>query len=187
MMQPMLVTPSHEYLMSYLEACKEFARRGVEWYSLHDPDLFDMWKKTIFEEYAQQKRGYLLRPGWVPSTTYWLVADGEFIGIGNIRHKLNASLRRFGGHIGYAIRATRWGGGFGTLNLKLLLEKANGIGIDPALITCNRENRASARVIEKNGGIYVDTIPNTIDGRDILTCRYWVGTGGKAGNMPQII
>jgi predicted acetyltransferase len=179
-----LVTPSPAYLGSYLEACRESKEAGVTTYTLHDPDAFDTWKETIFREYAREARGQWLRPGIVPSTTFWTVEGDAFVGIGNIRHRLNANLKRFGGHIGYAIRPSRWGSGYGTAQLALLLREARALGIDPALVTCNIENRGSARVIEKNGGVFVDTVPNRVDGRDILTCRFWVPTGGGGLSAP---
>ena len=37
--------------------------------------------------------------------------------------------------------------------LRAALPLAHGLGIDPALITCDATNMASRRVIERNGGI----------------------------------
>ncbi len=45
----------------------------------------------------------------VPQTIYWLTADGKPVGFGKLRHYLNDSLRRYGGHIGYAIRPSERG------------------------------------------------------------------------------
>mgnify|MGYP000958550425 CR=1 FL=1 len=57
--------------------------------------------------------------------------------------------------------------------LALALEKAKGMHISPVLITCNDDNIASARVIEKNGFVLKDKILVSIDGKDYLTRRYW--------------
>ena len=171
-----LVMPSEAYLSSYLEACIENAAEEVTTYTLHDPEQFGIWQHTIFKEYARQNRGWLLGRGIVPSTTFWSVIGDEFVGLGNIRHKLNPSLRRFGGNIGYMIRPSRWGQGLGTRQLALLLKEADSLGISLALVTCNRDNLGSRRVIEKNGGRYIDTIPNHIGGKDIETSRFWVPT-----------
>ena len=41
------------------------------------------------------------------------------------------------------------------------------------LIACNNANVASARVMEKNGFVLEDKVPNVIGGKAILTRRYW--------------
>ena len=42
------------------------------------------------------------------------------------------------------------------------------------LLTCNDDNMASARVIEKNGGILQDKIENVTNERKWITRRYWI-------------
>ncbi|MDI9540519.1 MAG: GNAT family N-acetyltransferase [Bacillota bacterium] len=86
---------------------------------------------------------------------------------------MNDALEQRGGHIGYGIRYSEWNRGYGTKMLALALEKAKGMHISPVLITCNDDNIASARVIEKNGFVLKDKILVSIDGKDYLTRRYW--------------
>ena len=74
-----------------------------------------------------------------------------FIGEVSIRHRINSSLERYGGHIGYGVRYGEWNKGYGTLMLKYALEKAFELGLDKILITCNDDNTGSYRVMEKNG------------------------------------
>jgi predicted acetyltransferase len=81
-------------------------------------------------------------------------------------------LERNGGHIDYGIRPKERNKGFGTLILKLTLEKARQIGLKRVLLTCDDDNLASARVIEKNGGILQDKILN--EGHKVPTRRYWI-------------
>ena len=171
-----LIQPSREYLSGYLEACREFKELGLLLYSFNDPDEYDIWGPELFSRYENYSKGINLKDGYVPSTTYWMVDtdQGQFIGEGNIRHILTPSLLRYGGHIGYAIRASLWNKGYGTAQLGLLLNKGAELNISKALITCDDENTASQKVIEKNGGIYQDTIDNNINGKDIRTRRYWV-------------
>jgi len=103
---------------------------------------------------------------YVPQTIYWLFVDGRPVGVGKFRHYLNDSLRKIGGHIGYCIRPTERGKGYGNLILEELLKKAWEKGITEALITCREDNIRSRKVIEHNGGILEDII----DGG----CRYWI-------------
>ena len=48
------------------------------------------------------------------------------------------------------------------------LPLAGGMGIDPALITCDTTNVASRRVIERNGGLLQDECDGAL--------RFWVPT-----------
>lgn len=102
--------------------------------------------------------------------------DGDkFIGEVSIRHELTDALLRYGGNIGYGIRYSEWNKGIGTTMLSMALKYAKErLGLNRVLITCDDDNIGSARVIEKNRGILQDKIPNTIDGRDIITRRYWI-------------
>ena len=47
-----------------------------------------------------------VQPGLVPANQYLGVVEetGEVVGMLNLRHYLNDSLLRFGGHIGYSVR-----------------------------------------------------------------------------------
>ena len=103
--------------------------------------------------------------------------DGKkYIGTGSIRHYLNESLKNFGGHIGYFIRPSQWNKGYGTIQLRLLLEKAHELGIENALLTCDVENIASARVMEKNGGRRIDQIEVEVAGELRRLFRYEIKT-----------
>jgi len=174
MKNPKLIIPCEKYLQSYLNACFEFKEHHVNVYHFHDPDTFDDWKSTIFENMEDFRLGKHLPERYVPASTFWLVEENEFIGAGSIRHSLTPALERFGGHIGYAVRYSKWNQGYGVIQLQLLLQEAKKIGLDKVLLTCNEDNIASARVMEKNGGIYWDTIENTIDGIFRKTKRYWI-------------
>lgn len=167
---------------SFISACKEFAQA-----SLFEHDDFNSKEPTpelasvIIHRLNNMCKGIGLREGWVPSTTFWLIDNEEYIGCGNIRHALTDQLRKFGGHIGYDIRPSKWRQGYGTMQLRLLLAEAAKLGIQNALITCSAENKASAKVIEKNGGIFKDCIVNINDGKERLTLRYTADTGLKDG------
>ncbi len=62
--------------------------------------------------------------------------------------------------------------GYGTLMLKLALEKAKDLGITTALITCDDDNYGSAKVMENNGFVLQDKITNIKNGHTIITRRY---------------
>ncbi|MBN2354264.1 MAG: GNAT family N-acetyltransferase [Spirochaetales bacterium] len=130
-----------------------------------------------FEEYVALllgfPRGIGVPEGYIEHSTFWLSdPDGLIKGVVNIRHRLSDSLRREGGHIGYGVAPMYRGRGYATLMLKLALEKARHLGIERALITCDKGNVASARVARKNGGV-LDS-EEFLDGRFIQ--RYWIET-----------
>jgi len=165
-----LVRPSESLLPSYIAAGEEYRAQGVMTYAFMDPQRCD-----ILSRIESFRTGIGLPPHYVKSDYLWLTDGSEFIAETSIRHELNDSLLRYGGHIGYGVRFGFWGQGIGTLLLQMALKHARDeLGIDRALVTCNNENLASARVIEKNGGVLQDKIGNIIGGRAVVTRRYWI-------------
>lgn len=95
--------------------------------------------------------------GWkVPSTTYWLYADGVPVGFGKLRHCLTDALHKVGGHIGYGIAPQFRGKGYGKELLRLLIGKAYDIGIARVLVTIRLDNKASQAVALANGGVITE-------------------------------
>lgn len=123
-----------------------------------------------FDDYLLKNDNYSkgigLEPQYVPQTTYWLYADGVPVGVSKLRDHLTDALRKVGGHIGYCIRPSQRGKGYGNIILKKTLEEAKKKNITEVLITCHNGNIPSRRVIEANGGVLQDII----EGR----CRYWI-------------
>lgn len=94
-----------------------------------------------------------LKKWMVPQTSYWLY-DGDLpVGYGRIRHYLNDSLEQTGGHIGYAIRNTKRGKGYGNAILTLLLEECENLNIGTVQIGANIDNIPSNKVILKHNGV----------------------------------
>lgn len=164
-----LVEPCDKYLQSYIEAYDEYKLNDVQTYAFDDARAYN-----IFEKYDNYRHERNLKPNRVGSDYYWLVDEERnyFIGEISIRHRLTDELKRYGGHIGYGIRFSEWKKGYGTLILRLALEKAKNIGITTALITCNDDNYGSAKVMENNDFVLQDKVPNVINGKAITTRRY---------------
>ena len=96
----------------------------------------------------------------VPQTSYWMYDDEKTVGYGRFRHYLNESLRETGGHIGYAIRKTERGKGYGNQILGLLLEDCRKQGLCEVQICANADNIPSNKVIQNNGGVLIRTDQN---------------------------
>lgn len=104
---------------------------------------------------------------------YWIVDDGEVIGFVSFRHELTEWLREAGGHIGYAVRASRRRQGYARAALALALDRAREFGLDRALITCDEGNVGSYRTIEGAGGVLQDISDQSERGQGMMR-RYWV-------------
>lgn len=112
------------------------------------------------------------RDGKVPDTTYFCLdtETNRFVGAVNIRHYLNDSLMRCGGHIGDGIRPSMRGKGLGAKMLALALDECRKMGLERVLMVCDAENHASARTIQKNGGI----LENRTVEKGCEIERYWI-------------
>ena len=91
----------------------------------------------------------------VPQSSYWLYEDNIPIGYGRIRHCLNDFLKENSGHIGYAIRKSMRGMGYGKKLLALLVEECAALGIESVRLSANVDNIASNRVIKHNGATLI--------------------------------
>ncbi len=99
-------------------------------------------------------RGIGVPDGFVAHSTFWLVRGGtEVVGVSNVRHALTPALLREGGSIGYGIRPTACRQGMGNAILRLSLLRAAELGLPRILITCDKQNVASAAVIVRSGGV----------------------------------
>jgi predicted acetyltransferase len=121
----------------------------------------------------EQERGENLPPRHVPSTFLFAFEELRIVGRVSIRHSLNPFLERVGGHIGYAVVPEFRRKGYATEILRQAFVIAGErVGLERVLVTCDDDNVASIRTIEKNGGV----IENTVTGSDLATPkrRYWV-------------
>lgn len=156
-----------EILMDYKNEFIENEERMYGSGGLVNAKSFEEWYETFKDNLNEQT----VREGLVPSTTFLAIDEtGRLIGMIDIRHKLNDSLLKFGGHIGYSVRKSERRKGYANEMLKLALGKCIKLNIKEVLITCDKENTASAHTIINNGGKLENEIPNG----ERVTQRYWV-------------
>ena len=107
----------------------------------------------------------------VEDSTFFLSADDRvFLGAVNIRHRLNEQLFNKGGHIGYGIRPSYRGLGFGKIQLELALKESSRLNLNRVLLCCDENNEFSIRIIVSCGGIRdFDYVEN-----EKVTQRYWI-------------
>lgn len=162
-----LIKPTFDLQAELLAMAEEYRAAYDDRYNaaLEDPAAF-------IRRLLDYDKGIDLPPHHVRTTFYWLVRDQRIIGRSGIRHKLTPLLEREGGHIGYDIRPSERRKGYGTLILALTLEKARSFGFDRVMLTCDTDNIASARIIEKNGGRFYGHAISERSGK--LISQYWI-------------
>ncbi len=153
-----LVVPTVGLKKSFIEALVEFQAEGLPW-KMHLQ--VDELRRDFASFVATQinKTTFWSKDKPVDETELWAALHGVFVGRISIRHALNADLRLVGGHIGYDTRPSYRGRGIASAMLEQALPIARRIGIREALLTCNDDNVASIRTIEKNGGVLRETKP----------------------------
>jgi predicted acetyltransferase len=100
-------------------------------------------------------RGENLPNGWVPGDEFWIVNDGRVVGELRVRHRLTDWLRQMGGHIGFLVHPDFRNQGIATFALREGVKVVALLGEPEALVTCAEDNAASARVIDKCGGVRI--------------------------------
>jgi predicted acetyltransferase len=141
----------------------EIRQFGASWSAT--PDGFPHYVEWL----RDQAREDSPRPeGHVPSSSLWWVEDDEYVGRIAVRHRLTPQLREVGGHIGYDVRPSARRRGHATAMLQAALPVARSLGIESALLTCDVDNLASRKTIERNGGVLEDQRGGKL--------RFWVPT-----------
>jgi predicted acetyltransferase len=173
-MDEQLVIPNLSFEMEFLAFIEEWKEAGEDIVpDSMDPggSDYELWLKRSFE----MKSAETCPKDLVTADTYFFVgASPRILGAINIRHRLNEYLFNFGGNIGYGIRKSERQKGYAKLMLRLALEKCRELKLPSVLITCKKENVASARTILANGGILENEVPEG----PIIKQRYWIRLDG---------
>jgi predicted acetyltransferase len=133
------------------------------------PAGFAAWVARLADESDQAKP---LAAGQVRCTYWWIVEGDRVLGGIALRHEFNDYVR-WAGHIGYGIRPSARRGGLATWALGWMLDEARVLGMDRVLVVCAADNVASAKTIERHGGV-LEGIRDTEHGP---ARRYWIKIG----------
>lgn len=155
-----------EYIREHLDSGEDFLHGSSR---LTEMESYGDWLTHL----AKQSDKITVAPDWVVSTTLLAIreSDQALLGTINIRHELNDFLREFGGHIGFGVRPTERGKGYATEILRLGLAHCKMLGLEKIMVTCHKENIASARTIRANGGILEKEFVYD-DGKNVQV--YWI-------------
>lgn len=170
-----LKEPSLEDKLEIIKMCEEISQdnkddnfEGMSNLKMVLTDGYEKW----LEQNEMDKHIENLKPEWSNATNYILVdSNGHVYGCSSLRHHLKGDLLYIGGNIGYGIRPSERGKGYGTIQLMLLLEKAHELGLDEVLLTCRENNIGSKKTIEKCSYKADEPVQSRIPG--ILELRYW--------------
>ena len=166
-----LVFPTIAHKEKAIDFIQEFIRHGSEVNGSGGLDGY--LAEATYEEWLSKVMGDIdianLQPPRVPALTYFCVReeDDSIVGMVNIRLALNDFLREEGGHIGYCVRPAERGRHYATRILGEALRVCARVGISRVIITCDKSNIPSARVIQNWGGrldaeFYSETFGETI-------------------------
>jgi len=168
-----LVLPSKKYIKGNTAYIKElYKRREITKRELNDKIEKRKKVPTFLRRLRDNRNGINLEKGQVAHTVYWLVDDKKFIGVLRLNKKLNKKLRTRGGNIGYVIRPSERKKGYGAEILRLGLLKAKKLGLKKVHIDCRENNSASKKIIEANGGVFIEK--TNIKGQGPQSLRYYI-------------
>jgi predicted acetyltransferase len=168
---PELILPTTRLHAAFLECHHEWGP------GLHE-DGFGIWPDDDVESpegFAAwvHQRTRLVHPPGTPcpaekhGSPRWIVEDGQVLGGIVLRHIFDDHL----GHIGYGVRPSARRRGLASWALGEMLKEARvALGLDRVLMPCLADNVASARTIERNGGV-LEGIRDTEHGP---VRRYWI-------------
>ena len=174
MTMPELIQPTARLYESWLASREEWGRGAhQDGAGLRDDDDVDSaagFARWVGRLLREGDTSVPLAEGRVHASYWWITEDDSYLGTISLRHTLNDFLLRAGGHIGYGIRPSARGRGLASWALRSVLPHARALGLDQVLVTCDETNPASARVIEKAGGVLEDVRETELG----LTRRYWI-------------
>lgn len=129
---------------------KEFKAKDLKIYGTGGLD-----KEKSYEDWLKNLELKNQLPDLVPATQFlvYRCQDNRLIGMVNIRHYLNKTLKEHGGHIGQSVRPSEQGKGYGTMQIALALKYLKQLNQREVLMTCNADNIASIKSILNNGGV----------------------------------
>lgn len=109
-----------------------------------------------------------------PRCTYrWIVENGNVLGGIAVGHQLNDFRLHARGQVGYGLRPSARGRGIATWALRRMLDEMQGVGLKRVLLVCADDNVASAKTIERCGGVLEDVRLTDLG----LARRYWIDLG----------
>lgn len=154
---------------------KQFNKMMEEWTNYNEviiPYALTKIDYKYFDIYIEQIEILESNRVKAPSKLFFCLdtKTNKFVGAVVIRLHLTNDLLERGGHISNGILPSERNKGYGTMLVKLAIEKCREYGIDKILMVCEKNNLASSKTIIKNNGI----LDNEIQVGNKIIQRYWI-------------
>ncbi|MDH5917488.1 GNAT family N-acetyltransferase [Vibrio splendidus] len=120
---------------------------------------------AYLERRIAYSKGGGLPEGWTPASTYFCFESGRILGVIRVRHGTSPYIHDDIGHIGYETLPQARGRGIASHMLSWVQRHVLS---ESAIITCERGNIASQKVIEKCGGRFLNTFYSEQDKHEVL-------------------
>ncbi len=150
-----LIKPTLELEKEALEYRQEHFDFGEQ--VINGSELFD--KIASYDEWLAKvvanASAETVDPNWVLTDTFFAVrvSDNKIVGIADLRYQLNDFLKDFG-NSGYSVRPSERKKGYATEILRQICLVAKEHGLKQLQLSVEKDNAASIKTIEKNGGKY---------------------------------
>lgn len=150
-----LVRPTPELKSKALEYRQEHFDVG-EWI-INGSELFD--RIVSYDEWIEKvtanAKAETVDSDWVLTDTFLAVraSDERIVGIADLRYQLNDFLKDFG-NCGYSVRPSERRKGYASEILRQICAAAREHGLRQLQLSVEKDNTASIKTIEKNGGNY---------------------------------
>ena len=143
--------PKGKYYKEYLNACREAIEcNDTEWMPVKKENI-KYFRFLAPLMYRRLKSGKNLPDGYPQTFTYWCFKNGRYIGECQLRPYLKDEQIRSLGHIGYSVRPSCRGKGFGQIILVFAIKKLSELGVCPIYASCHKENTVSLHCLSKSG------------------------------------
>ena len=159
-----------KFRLPKLEDKEELIKYVEEHYSHNEKSISasNRLTSTKYEDWVKKIENNVNIPDkeWGKSLTYLAFNDKyELVGLLSVRYDSSYEKVMEFGHIGYGVRPSERNKGYATMMLQYALSVCRNKGMTKVILGCYKDNIASAKTIQKNGGILTEENDNYKEGK----------------------